>query len=83
MAKLVSVVREQYVEPPLKTITLELTADEARAVRDVMGFVGGDPRVTRRGLIDSVRQVLAGAVGFAPFPVPDVLRTSGIHFTDK
>jgi hypothetical protein len=44
-------------------ITLELSEDEAKAVRDVLYKVGGHPVATRRGFAQSVYFALTEAIG--------------------
>ena len=41
-------------------IKLELSYEEAQAVQDVLGLVGGSPMTTRRRYIDSVYSALSG-----------------------
>ena len=56
-----AVTRTQVVEVSPPKIVLEMTKEEAEAVRAVFQFVGGAPSTTRRGLIEDMDHVLYGA----------------------
>jgi len=59
---------------------LELTKDEAQALRDVLGHVGGHPEFSRRGLCDLVLNALLSA-GFNDYLGRDIsLVESGVYF---
>lgn len=45
-----------------KNYVLRLNEDEAKALRDVLGLVGGDPTETRRGLLEDTYSLLDGAL---------------------
>lgn len=65
-------------------VTLTLTPAEADVIRDILDFVGGEPKLTRRGLAQNVSEALAAAgVEGSGYPVPDVDRKGpcGIYFT--
>ena len=47
----------------VKGIKLELSVEEAQALQDVLGLVGGSPSTTRRRFIDPIYSAL-DAVGF-------------------
>lgn len=58
---------------------LELTKDEAQALRDVLGHVSGHPKTSRRGLCDLVLKALESA-GFKRYYLGDISPESGVHF---
>lgn len=58
---------------------LELTKDEAQALRDVLAHVRGHTRTSRRSLCDSVLDALLSA-GFDDYLGCDISPESGIHF---
>jgi hypothetical protein len=51
--------------PPIKRVTLDLSAEEAEALYIITRHIGGDPVKSRRGLIDNIREALK-AVGVKP-----------------
>lgn len=48
-------------DPKQGQVTLVLGIEEAKALRDVLSIVGGDPRCTRRALIDRIFITLGDA----------------------
>jgi hypothetical protein len=69
------------VEETTENILLEVTKEEAAAMRAVFGNVGGSPSRTRRGLIDSVDQVLGRVL--VPDSDSDIERGHGsIYFKE-
>ena len=51
-------------QPKIKSVTVELTAEEVNAMLTVFNFVGGLPgSKSRRGLISEVARCLSAAIG--------------------
>lgn len=69
---------------PISTITLTLSMKEAEALRSVLSFVGGEPKLSRRGLIDQIDLALSEAGVADGYPNRDVNRASGsgLYFKD-
>lgn len=62
------------------TVTLELSKEEAKLVRDVMYIVGG-PNITRRRFADSVLSALNAVLGVRIGVVKDIQEsTPSIYF---
>lgn len=79
MAKGRSVVQ---VEETQVGVVLELTMDEARTLRDICDCIGGDPRRSRRGQMDAIKDGLeAAGVGYQC--TTDMYPIRAIHFRDK
>jgi len=45
--------------PQIKSLTIEITGDEADALLTILNNVGGNSENTRRGLVDNVARVLS------------------------
>lgn len=58
-----SATRTPIPVPPPTEVVLTLSEDEAQVLRDVCGRIGGDPRASRRRLIDGIHDALE-SVGF-------------------
>lgn len=84
MAK-VTVNRQQPAPvPPIISVTLELTHEEAQVLVDIFDFVGGDPVRSRRKYTDRIQDAMRDAGISPPHRVVDVNRNNihGIRFTD-
>lgn len=69
------------VETEVEAVVLTLDRDEAQALRDVLGWVGGDPKLTRRGLTDNVLAALREAgLSYRSSSVDFDQGTQGIYF---
>lgn len=62
MAKLLST---KVSKQPVESMIIEITGEEAGALRTVLANVGGNADDTRRGLVDNVAVVLTKAIGCA------------------
>lgn len=60
MAKLIS---KNTIGCPIISMVLEITGEEADALRSVLAHVGGNKGSTRRGLVDNIALVLADVMG--------------------
>lgn len=60
MAKLLST--KPLPVPQVESIIIEITGEEALALRAVFAQVGGNSDTTRRGLIDSVSRMVGKAI---------------------
>lgn len=58
MAEAKTALVTKTVTTEVEVVNLELTREEASALRQVLGSVGGPPSTTRRGLIDSIMWAL-------------------------
>jgi len=76
MAKLISTVPVTVVK--IESVTLELTGEEANALRKVCACVSGLPQTSRRGLIDEISNALTEAMG--PYIAEPYDTTGGITF---
>lgn len=61
---------------------LNLTQEEADTLLTVLAYVGGEPKTSRRGTIESVRDKL---FGFARYNDSDIdqVKSEGIYFLPK
>ena len=64
----------------LEKVILELDKDEAKALQVVLSFVAGNPRTTRRGLIQDISMALVKAGFQHASGDPDV--SGSIYFTE-
>ena len=83
MAKVTINRQDSAPVPPIKSVTLELTPEEAQVLADIFDFVGGDPVHSRRKYTDSIQCAMRNAGIIPPHRVEDVKRDSmhGIRFT--
>ena len=70
MAEAKTALVTKTVTAKVEVVNLELTREEASALRQVLGSVGGPPATTRRSLIDSITVAL-NDVGIKPRDLND------------
>lgn len=70
----------------VKTVTLQLSEEEARTLLAVCGFIGGSPEKSPRGHMEKIEAALSGALGVRFDQVPEHSlvrrRNEGISFSE-
>lgn len=62
MAKVIAIREQIVISPPaIKSVTLELSKDEAETLRLILGKIGGCPDTTRRGHTGAISEALEAA----------------------
>lgn len=61
---------------------LNLTQEEADALLTVLAYVGGEPKTSRRGTIESVRDKLFGFTHYNDSDI-DQVKSEGVYFLPK
>lgn len=82
VASRVVVEEEIVIRRPREVIQLQLTDEQAEALRTVLRFVGGCPETTRRGHTDAISSAL-DALGVRNHEEDIQRGARGIYFTDR
>ena len=71
--------KAKFIVPELPCVDLSLTRSEAQVLQDILQYIGGDPKTSRRGLADSVSKALT-EIGVVASDLPDMV--GGVRFAN-